>query len=127
MKIAGLVLAFALAVSSFAAPKVSPVAAQSDSAQEQQAAHDQEAWNEFTKFAADHGLFGAYRGGSGMPWDLAFFTEDANGQPTGDGPKWAVYGYADLAEAVKQIESDYTQYPNGHNNPPAATAPKANV
>jgi hypothetical protein len=75
------------------------------------------ALNELTKFAADHSLIGAYRDGTKEgTYDIALFLIDADGQATGE-PKWVVYGTTTLTEGVKQIESDYTTYPDGHDVP----------
>lgn len=75
------------------------------------------ALNELTKFAADHSLIGAYRDGTKEgTYDIALFLTDADGQATGE-PKWVVYGAATVTEGVKQIESDYVTYPDGHDVP----------
>jgi hypothetical protein len=66
----------------------------------------QAAWDEFVKFAKDHNLDAGYQHPAEDVWNLAFIV--------GDEPKWAVYGYDKLADAVKQIESDYVKYPDGH-------------
>jgi hypothetical protein len=82
---------------------------------------DQAALNELNNFAAAHQLIGGYRDGSeDGTFDLALFTADENGDATGDGPKWVVYGAATLTEGVVQIESDYKTYPDGHNVDPDA-------
>lgn len=75
------------------------------------------ALNELTKFAADHSLLGAYRDGTKQgTYDIALFLTDADGQATGE-PKWVVYGATTLTEGVKQIESDFVTYPDGHDVP----------
>lgn len=85
-----------------------------DETPEEQAA----ALSELTKFAQARGLLGAYRDGSkDGTYDVAMFVTDKDGNVVGDDPKWVVYGAATLTEGVKQIESDYTTYPDGHNVP----------
>jgi hypothetical protein len=70
----------------------------------------QAAWDEFNKFAKEHNLKGGYLHPTEDSWSLALFVGD-----DADVPKWAVYDLPTLTEAVKQIESDYKTYPNGHN------------
>jgi hypothetical protein len=73
---------------------------------------------ELTKFAQDRNLLGGYRDGAvDGTYDIALFETDKDGNAVGDEPKWAVYGAATITEGVKQIESDYTTYPDGHNKP----------
>jgi hypothetical protein len=101
---------FATTRSTVSHPNVVMIAAQPDETQEQ--AHA--ALDELDKFAAAHSLLGAYRDGSeAETFDVALFITDDDGQATGD-PKWIVYGFSTLTEAVKQIEADYATYPDGH-------------
>lgn len=73
---------------------------------------DKAAWTDFTKFAAAHQLGAAYRYDPDTKlWDLAFFTLDKDGNY--DQPKWVVIGYTSLPDAVKQIEADFAQFPDG--------------
>lgn len=69
----------------------------------------QAAWDEFNKFAKDHSLKGGYLHPTEDSWSLALFEDGANE------PKWAVYDFTNLTDAVKQIEADYTKYPKGHD------------
>jgi hypothetical protein len=69
----------------------------------------QVAWDQFNAFAKEHNLIALYRHPAEDVWDLALTTDE------GTAPKWAVYGFKTLTEAVKQIEADYTKYPNGHD------------
>ncbi len=74
------------------------------------------AMNELNSFAADHALIGAYRNGSKEgTYDVALFLTDDNGNAAGDGPKWVVYDATTMTDGVKQIESDYKTYPDGHD------------
>jgi hypothetical protein len=79
-------------------------------------AQAQAAWDEFNKFASDHNLVGGYQHPNEDSWSLALFVGEDS-----DVPKWAVYDYSNLTDAVKQIESDYATYPDGHetHNPNA--------
>jgi hypothetical protein len=81
-----------------------PVAYSPETEQEAQVA-----WDEFNKFAKEHDLKGGYLHPTEDSWSLALFAGDEKE------PKWAVYDLPTLTEAVKQIESDYKTYPNGHN------------
>jgi hypothetical protein len=69
----------------------------------------QVAWDQFNAFAKEHNLRGGYQHPTEDSWSLAFFVGD-----DADVPKWAVYNFPTLVEAVKQIESDYQKYPDGH-------------
>lgn len=89
-----------------------------DETPEEQAA----ALSDLTKFAAAHNLLGAYRDGAiEGTYDVALFEMDKDGNATSNEPKWVVYSAASLTEGVKQIESDYTTYPDGHNDPSSDT------
>lgn len=90
------------------------------------------ALKELSTFATANNVFGAYRNGATTgTYDVALFELDKDGNVVAGEPKWAVYGAATLTEGVKQIESDFATYPDGHNVPsvsaPKANAPKANV
>jgi hypothetical protein len=88
-----------------------------------QSDEDVAALSELTGFAAEHKLIGGYRDGTPGTFDVALFATDDDGQATGDGPKWVVYGAASLTVGVKQIEADFAQYPDGHVT---GTAPSEN-
>ena len=60
----------------------------------------------------EHGLIAAYRKNDDGTYDLAYFDPE-EAQKTG-APKWAVYGYTDISEAVKQLLADVEKYPMGH-------------
>jgi hypothetical protein len=81
----------------------------------------QAALEELNSFSADHNLTGGWRDGDKKgTYDVALFVNDADGEPiftAPNGPKWVVYGATTLTEGVKQIESDYAQYPDGHDQP----------
>jgi hypothetical protein len=68
----------------------------------------QVAWDQFNAFAKEHNLIGLYQHPAEDVWNLGLAVDNESA------PKWAVYGFKTLTEAVKQIESDYTKYPDGH-------------
>lgn len=69
----------------------------------------QASWDRFNKFAKDNGLKGGYQHPEENIWSLAFFV--ANNP---DVPKWVVYGFPTLTEAVDQIIADYAAFPKGN-------------
>jgi len=73
---------------------------------------EQVAWEAFQAYGEEHGLIAAYRKNDDGTYDLAYFDPE-EAQKTG-APKWAVYGYTDIPEAVKQLLADVEKYPMGH-------------
>jgi hypothetical protein len=124
----------AIAVGAYAAPVARPDVPQAriTMAQDQQAptpsVKDQAAFIAFQKFATDHKLAGLGRfhvdeDGKIVSFDLGLATVDEDGQPAD--LKWVVYGYPTVDEAAKQIESDFTKYPDGNPDGTTYKAPNS--